>query len=250
MKYMRQTKLSIIIPVFNEENTIGKIIEKVIKIKFPQKIIKEIIVVDDGSTDKTSQILSKYKDQRTYRRRQINLSVLKHSKNLGKGAAINSGLKKVSGDIVVIQDADLEYNPEYIKTLIQPLITGKYLVVYGSRFIDFLLVLSGKNKTPLIPHYIANILLSFLTSFLFGQKITDMETGYKFFDAKLLKNLNLKSNRFNFEPEVTAKILKRGIRILELPIKTNPRNYKEGKKITWKDGVIALVTLIKYKLTD
>ena len=227
-------KVSVIMPVFNEKNTIVGVIEKVTSLS-----PKEIIIVDDGSTDGTRDIIRQLKIKNDA---SLKLKIFFHEKNFGKGAAIRTALKYVTGEIVTIQDADLEYNPEEIRNLIVPLIEGKSQVVYGSRFLQL------KEKS-FMHHYLGNKLLNFLTNFIYGANITDMETCYKVFRSDVILSLNLKANRFEFEPEVTAKILKRKIPICELPISYKSRTYKEGKKIGWRDGVTAMLTLIKYRFT-
>ena len=224
-------------PVFNERGTIAAVIDKVTSLS-----PKEIIVVDDYSTDGTREILKQLKIKNAPEGSPLGekLKIIYHEKNCGKGAAIRTALKYVTGDIVTIQDADLEYNPEEIRNLIVPIIEGKSQVVYGSRFLQL------KEKS-FVHHYLGNKLLNFLTNFIYGANITDMETCYKVFRSDIILSLNLKANRFEFEPEVTAKILKRKIPIRELPISYKSRTYKEGKKIGWRDGVTALVTLIKYR---
>ena len=232
-------KLSILIPVYNEQETVGVVLDSVQKLNVP-KITKEIIVIDDGSSDKTPQILKKRK----------NIILITHKKNQGKGAAIQSGLRKAAGEIILIQDADLEYNPKDIPKLFQPIIDKEYQVVYGTR-LRTKPVLFGENRTPLLLHFFGNKFLSIVTSVLYGKKITDMETGYKAFSEKALKGITLHSRSFDLEPEITAKILKKGIKILEIDIATNPRNYDEGKKIRpVKDGTKALWTLIKYRFSE
>jgi len=236
-------KLSILIPVFNEEKTVGSVLESLYSLKIPN-ITKEIIVVDDGSRDKSPEILKKKK------RENPKLIVITHEKNKGKGAAIQTGIKKATGDIILIQDADLEYNPKDIPMLLEPIIDKKAKVVYGTR-LRVKPVLFGKEKTPLLLHFFGNKFLSLITTLLYGSMITDMETGYKVFTKNALKGINLKSRSFDMEPEITAKILKKGIRILELDIITKPRGYNEGKKIKpIKDGLKALWTILKYRFTD
>jgi dolichol-phosphate mannosyltransferase len=237
-------KLSIIIPVFNEEKTISKILTKVIALKF-QGVKKEIIVVDDGSTDKT---WSKIKEQRS---KNKELKLLQHKENLGKGAAVRTGIKNATGDYIIIQDADLEYDPGQIKYLLEPVLQKKAKVVYGTR-LDRLPHLSGEENNPrFVLHFFGNRFLSLVTSILYGAWITDMETCYKLFPAKFAKKIKLKSRSFDFEPEITAKILKAGYKIKELPIVAKPRSYDEGKKLrTFHDGSIALYTLIKYRIYD
>jgi len=230
--------LSIIIPVYNEVRTINFLLEKVEKIKLPQGITKEIVIIDDCSTDGTRDIL-----------KNINsCKVFFHEKNQGKGAAIKTGLKYATGDIIIIQDADLEYNPEQIPILINPIIEDKTNVVYGSRFLNRNLHIIGKNKVPLPHHLLGNKFLTKLTNFLYRTNITDMETCYKVFSRKVLENIEINSNRFDFEPEITAKIAKKGEHIFELPIEFNPRTPEEGKKISWKDGIHAAYILLKYRM--
>ncbi len=234
-------KLSIIIPAFNEEKTIGSIVKKVVSVRLPG-VEREVIIVDDGSTDNTiSKIPKIYK----------NLTIIVHKVNQGKGAAIMSGVKKASGEYIVIQDADLEYDPSDIINLIEPLKEKKYQVVYGSRLKRMPNFLRDERTVRFFTHYLGNKFLSLITSILYGQWITDMETGYKLFPKSLVNNMNIQAKSFDFEPEITAKFLKRGHNILEVPISTNPRSYDEGKKlITFKDGPIALWTLLKYRFID
>lgn len=229
-------KLTIIIPVFNEEKTLSEIIRKVKSVDLG-KLQREIIVVDDCSTDKTSQIAKKISG----------IKYFKHKINKGKGAAVRTGIKNASGDIMIIQDADLEYDPTYFKKLLKPILSKKAKVVYGSRLKNLDVTLFGKHRTPLLLHFFGNKLLTAITNILYGSNITDMETCYKVFTSDVIQNLNLESNRFEIEPEITAKILKKGIKITEIPIKVSPRDYSEGKKITWKDGFGAVGTLVKYK---
>ncbi|MEK7120628.1 MAG: glycosyltransferase family 2 protein [Patescibacteria group bacterium] len=237
-------KLSIIIPVFNEEETIGLVLKKVLALKI-SGVEKEVIVVDDGSTDATAPEIRNTK----YEIR--NVKIFRHGKNLGKGAAVRTGIQHATGDYILIQDADLEYNPKDIPRLLEPILQGKAKIVYGTR-LRRLPNLSRDERTPhFFLHYLGNRLLSFLTSILFGQWITDMETGYKLFPRKAVKDIPLAAKSFDFEPEITTKLLKKGYRILEIPIQTNPRSYSEGKKLnTVKDGAIALWTLLKYRLID
>lgn len=230
-------KVSIVVPVFNEENTIARILAKIAKAKLPKGFNKEIIIVDDASTDKTNKILSKKRH-------------IKHEVNRGKGAAILSGLAIASGDLILIQDADLEYSPKDYIRLLEPFKNKKVKAVYGSRLINYPLKLFGKNKTPLPIHLLANKFLTFLTNLLYGNAVTDMETCYKIIDRKLMVSLKLRANRFDFEPEVTVKLLKKGIKIVEVPIKVRPRSYAQGKKIGWKDGFVAIWTLLKFKFVD
>ncbi len=232
--------LSIIIPVYNEEKTISKIIKRVKKVKLPKDISKEITVINDASIDKTGSILKRTKG----------VSVVTHKKNIGKGSAVVTGFKNSSGDILLIQDADLEYNPEDYPKLINPIREGVADVVYGSRLKKFPLRISGKRRTPLITHYLGNKFLSLVTRIIYGSDLSDMETCYKVFRKSVIEGIKLNSKRFDFEPEITAKILKKGYKIYEVPIKVKPRGYDEGKKITWRDGFIAIWTLVKYRFVD
>jgi glycosyltransferase involved in cell wall biosynthesis len=230
-------KLSIIIPVYNEEKTILKVLDKVKKVKL-NDITKEIILVDDFSTDGTKNILSELKDS--------SLKIFFHQKNHGKGAAIRTALKHATGDIIIIQDADLEYEPEEYPKLLEPIIENETKVVYGSR----LKAIRKNIKNMYKLHYIGNTVLTLMTNLLYGSMISDMETCYKVFKKEVLNDIKLKSKRFDFEPEITAKILKKGYKIKEVPITFMGRNFSEGKKITWKDGVKALYYLIKYRFVD
>ncbi len=236
-------KLSIIIPAYNEENTITEILQKVHEVDLGE-VKKEVLVVDDGSKDKTLQLAQEFaKENREVR-------VIEHKRNKGKGAAVATGIKEAIGDILIIQDADLEYNPQDIPRLINPIVQKKNRVVYGTR-LRAKPVFFGKSRTPLLLHFFGNKFLSLITSVLYGANVTDMETCYKAFDKQVLNGVKLKSRSFNFEPEVTAKILKKGIKILELDIKTKPRGWDEGKKLhTFRDGSIALWTLLKYRFVD
>ena len=226
-------KLSIIMPVYNEEGTFEKIIKKVKAVKLDLE--KEIIVVDDGSTDNSRKLIEK----------QNGIKKLFHKINSGKGAAISTGLKYATGDIIIIQDADLEYNPEEYPKIIGPIIGGKAEVVYGERF-----SLNQRERWAIPSHFFGNKLLSFLTGVIFLRKVKDMETCYKAFRKEIIKGIKIKSRRFDVEPEITAKILKRGIRIHEVPIKFHPRTFEQGKKINWRDGIVAIWTLIKYRFVE
>lgn len=235
-------KLSIIIPVFNEEKTIEQTLDKVFSVKL-MDIKKEVIVVDDGSKDN-----SKFKIQNSKFFKHIKF--INHKKNSGKGAAIKTGLKHATGDYVIIQDADSEYNPKFYTALLVPVLSKKAQVVYGSRLMVYPLKLWGEDKTVLPLHLLANHFLTMLTNLLYGSNVTDMETGYKLFKKEVLKDINLDSNKFDFEAEITVKILKKKIPIIEVPISVKPRTYKDGKKIGWKDGVDAIWTLIKYRFVS
>lgn len=221
-------KLSVIIPTYNEEGTIEEIIRRVRAVPLET----ELIAVNDASTDRSGEILDRLAGP--------GLKVLHHAVNQGKGAAIRTGLGAVTGDIVVIQDADLEYNPEEFPKLIEPIVTRGVDVVYGSRFL-------GSHSAMFFWHYLGNRFLSLMTNILYNTVITDMETCYKAFRAEVLKGIEIKANRFDFEPEITAKVLKRGCKLFEVPIVYVGRDYAAGKKITWRDGFVALWTLIKYR---
>jgi glycosyltransferase involved in cell wall biosynthesis len=227
--------LSVVMPVFNEKNTVLKIIDKVLKLD----IVKELIVVDDCSNDGTSELLKSSKlDDR--------VKLLSHDKNMGKGAAIRTGFKAVSCDVAVIQDADLEYDPNEFNDMIKPISDGLADVVYGSR-------LSGgkPQRVHLFWHRIGNDFLTFLTNLFYNTTLSDMETCYKMFKREVVAGINIRSNDFSVEPELTAKILKnKSLRIYEMPISYYGRNYSEGKKINWKHGFGALWTLLKYRFVD
>jgi len=241
-------RLSIVIPVFNEEKTILKLLEKVIKLKIPN-VDKEIVVVDDASTDATESEISNLNPSADG---QIsNLKIFHHKINQGKGAAISTGIKNSTGDYIIIQDADLEYNPDQIKDLVKPILNGKAKVVYGTRLNRLPNLKRDEKSSLFLLHYFGNRFLSLITSILYGQWITDMETCYKLFPRKAVEEMKLSAKRFDFEPEITAKLLKKRYKILEVPITTKPRGYDEGKKLnTIKDGSIALWTLLKYKFID
>lgn len=239
-------KLSILIPAFNEEATIEQIIVTVQAMSIsPWE--KELIIIDDGSSDGTVQKIQKY----LQKEKNNEIIFLKHKKNSGKGTAIHSGIEKASGDYIIIQDADLEYDPKFIPMLLEPILRKKAEVVYGTR-LKRLPNLLKDEKTPLfLLHFIGNRLLSLLTSILYGQWLTDMETGYKVFSRKAVHDMKLKARSFDFEPEITAKLLKKGYKITEIQIKTVPRGYDKGKKlVASRDGFIALWTLVKYRFTN
>jgi len=235
-------KLSIIIPVYNEEKSIQDVIKKVIAVEI-SGVTKEIIVVNDGSTDN-----SKFKIQNL---KLKGIKLISHEQNKGKGAAVQTGIKNATGEYIVIQDADSEYNPQDIKLLAEPILSGKSQVVYGTR-LNRLPNFSKEEKESLfILHYAGNRFLSLITSILYGQWVTDMETCYKIFSQSAIKKIKLVSRGFEFEPEITAKLLKLGYKITEIPITTKPRNYKEGKKLNaLKEGPKALWVLLKYRFID
>ncbi|MEK6943336.1 MAG: glycosyltransferase family 2 protein [Nanoarchaeota archaeon] len=230
-------KLSIIIPAYNEEKTISKIISKVKKSN-SLGLSKEIIVVDDYSTDNTGRILRKLNDR--------SIITVYHAKNMGKGAAIRTGLLRATGDVILIQDADMEYDPKEYPKLLKPILSGEAKVVYGSRFEK----ISKNLKNMYKLHYFGNIFLTIATNVLYGVRIKDMETGYKVFRKEAIKNINLRARRFDFEPEITAKLIKNGYKIREVPIDFRARKFEEGKKITWKDGIKAMFYLVRYRFSD
>jgi glycosyltransferase involved in cell wall biosynthesis len=227
-------KLSVVIPVFNEKKTLPVIIGKVRSVNVP----KEIIIVDDFSTDGSRELLKEMEKMAG-----PDIRFFYHEKNTGKGAALRTGFSHATGDYVVVQDADLEYDPEDLLRLLAPVLKGRASVVYGSRF-------TGERRNMFFHHWLGNRFLTLATNILYNTTISDMETCYKLIDARILKGIDIKSNRFNFEPEITAKILKKGIRIYEVPISYAGREYSEGKKITWRDGISALWTLLKYRFLD
>jgi glycosyltransferase involved in cell wall biosynthesis len=229
-------KLSIVIPVYNEESTVKELIEVVLKVDLGS-IEKELIIVNDASKDKTGEIVDSLKVM------YPQISVFHHEVNLGKGAALRTGIQHTTGDYVIIQDADLEYDPNDYRLLIEPITSGRADVVYGSRF-------SGNYEDMSNLHYFGNKFLTLITNILFGVMLTDMETCYKLTPGKFLRSIKIESNRFNFEPEITAKILKSKLRVIEVPISYRGRSHSEGKKITWRDGVSAVTALLKYRFVN
>ena len=225
--------LSVIIPVYNEVKNVQEIIKRV----QATKLASEIVVVDDGSQDGTRDILKKLDGKKKVR-------VVLHDKNQGKGAAVVTGMNAATGDVLLIQDADLEYDPRDYPALLQPINEGLADVVYGSRF------LGAAHRVTMFWHQVANQLLTFMTNILYDSILTDMETGYKVFRREVIEGLTIRSKRFNFEPEFTAKILKRKYRIFEVPITFNPRDYSDGKKIKLKDAFEAVFALLRYRFFD
>jgi len=227
-------KLSIIVPVYNERNTVQELLRRVRAVDLGE-IAKEIIIVDDGSTDGTGEILKLEEDSST--------KVLRREKNRGKGAAVRAALPHATGDYVIIQDADLEYDPEDYRAMLAPVMKRKADVVYGSRF-------TGEHRDMLYWHWVGNKFLSFMTNVLYNTTLSDMETCYKLFSRESLEGIEIHSDRFEFEPEITAKILKKKVRIYEVPVSYAGREYEEGKKIVWMDGFKALWALLKYRFFD
>jgi glycosyltransferase involved in cell wall biosynthesis len=226
----RYHKLTVIVPVYNERQTVVEILRRMRNVVLPLEL--EILMVDDASSDGTSSALSHLEDS--------TVRILRHDRNQGKGAAIRTALRYASGDLVLIQDADLEYDPEDWLKLLAPLLKGRAQVVYGSRF-------TGERRNMLYWHWLGNRFLSWVTNVLYNTTLSDMETCYKLFERQVLEGLTIESNRFEFEPEITAKILRRGYRIYEVPISYTGREVHEGKKITWKDGFGALWALVRYR---
>jgi len=224
--------LSVVMPVYNERQTIDEIIRRVLAV--PMRI--QLIVVDDMSTDGTTEILERLQ-------KELGFTLLKQPHNGGKGSALRRGFAAVTGDMMIVQDADLEYHPEEYPLLTNLITSGRADVVYGSRFL-------GTHRVFLLTHYMGNRLLTFITNVLYNTMLTDMETCYKVMRIDVLRSMELKSNGFGIEPELTAKVFKRRYKVYEVPISYDGRGYEEGKKITWRDGVVALWVLLKYRFTE
>jgi len=224
--------LTVIMPVFNERSTVAEIVRRMRAVEIP--LILQIIVVDDASSDGSDKVLQALEDS--------TVRVIHHSENQGKGAAIRTGMAAMTGDLLLIQDADLEYDPDDWPRLLDPILKGKAKVVYGSRF-------TGERKNMMPLHWFGNRLLSLVTNVLYSSTLSDMETCYKLFDVRILEGITIVSNRFDFEPEITAKVLRRGHRIYEVPISYAGREVDEGKKITWHDGFGALLALVRFRFT-
>lgn len=232
-------KLSVIIPVYNEPDTIAKIVKKAEKVNLGN-VKKEIIIVDDASTDNTAIAI------RNLKGRCIKLF---HKKNKGKGGALKTGISKATGDIIVFQDADLEYDPKDYATLIRPIIRGEAKVAFGSRFVNQRLNLFGKKRSPHLLHWFGNKFLTFAFNTLYGTNLTDAEPCYKMFTSDVLKSMRISSNRFEYDIELMCKLVRKGHKIIQLPISYHPRTFEEGKKINWKDGIVAFLTMLKYRIS-
>jgi glycosyltransferase involved in cell wall biosynthesis len=235
-------KLSVLIPVYNEERTLAEVVRRVKAVTVP----KEIILVDDGSQDQSGQILDRIRQESERAAEPSNrVKVIFQTSNQGKGAALREGLRHVTGDTVIVQDADLEYDPKDYPALLEPIENGLADVVYGTRFAG-----GGAHRVLFFWHSLGNRLLTLLSNMLTNLNLSDMEVGYKVFRAEVLRGIELKSSRFGFEPEITMKLAKKGCRFYEVPISYYGRTYEEGKKITWKDGVAALYYMIRFRLAD
>lgn len=248
-------KLSVVVPAYNERGTIEEILCRIQAAAVPG-LTQEILVVDDGSSDGTREILEGWAKRQAAGETQIprsrggghlslgGIRFLFHTHNQGKGAAMRTGFAQATGDIVLVQDADLEYDPRDYPKLLESILDGRADVVYGTRF------LGGPQRVHFFWHYVANKMLTLLSNCLTNLNLTDMETGYKVFRREVLSGLRLRSNRFGFEPEITAKIAKKDWRVYEVPISYAGRSYKEGKKITWRDGLQAIFCIIRYRIMD
>ena len=234
--------LSVIMPVYNEVDTVWEAVRRV----QGMDVVKEVIVIDDGSTDGSREILNRLEAETRKDNDPPNeLKVIYQPVNQGKGAAIRSAIPQATGDMIIIQDADLEYDPQDYKNLLDPILSGKADVVFGTRFYG-----GGPHRVLFFWHYLGNQILTLFSNLLTNLNLSDMEVGYKAFRAEILKSIRIKSNRFGFEPEITIKIAKKGLRVYEVPISYYGRTYKEGKKITWKDGIAAFYFLLRFRLKD
>jgi len=224
--------LSVVMPVYNERSTVEEIVRRVVAV--PLRI--QLVVVDDGSSDGTREILARLQEE-------LGFTLVLQQRNAGKGAALRRGFEEVTGDLVVIQDADLEYSPEELPSLIELICQGRADVVYGSRFL-------GRHRVFMFSHYVGNRIVTMLTNVLYNTMLTDMETCYKVMRTEVLRSFTLHSDGFGIEPELTAKIFKRGYRVYEVPITYDGRGYEQGKKITWRDGLVALWVLVRYRFAE
>ena len=235
-------KLSVLVPVYNEERTLEEVVHRVRAVP----IAKEIILVDDGSQDRSRAILTKLKEESERLNDPLNtVKIFFHSHNQGKGAALRTAIGEITGDVAIVQDADLEYDPRDYPVLLGPIEAGLADVVYGTRFAG-----GGAHRVLFFWHSMGNHLLTLLSNMLTNLNLSDMEVGYKVFRSEVLKGIELKSNRFGFEPEITMKLAKKRRRFYEVPISYHGRTYEEGKKITWKDGIAALYYMIRFRLSD
>ncbi|HEY3169004.1 MAG TPA: glycosyltransferase family 2 protein [Candidatus Binatia bacterium] len=235
-------KLSVLVPVYNEERTLEEVVRRVCAVPLP----KEIILVDDGSIDRSREILTRLKEQNDRANNSLNqIKVFLQPENQGKGAAIKTAINHVTGDVVIVQDADLEYDPKDYPSLLEPIQDGSADVVYGTRFAG-----GGAHRVLFFWHSLGNRTLTLLSNMLTNLNLSDMEVGYKVFRAEVLKGIELKSHRFGFEPEITMKLAKKRCRFYEVPISYHGRTYEEGKKITWKDGIAALYYMIRFRFAD
>ena len=235
-------KLSVLIPVYNEQRTLEEVVGRVRAVQ----ISKEIILVDDGSTDQSRAILTRLQEENDRAKDPLNqIRIFFQPHNQGKGAALKAAFSHVTGDVIIIQDADLEYDPKDYPSLLEPIRAGLADVVYGTRFYG-----GGAHRVLFFWHYMGNLALTLISNMLTNLNLSDMEVGYKVFRAESVKGVNLKSNRFGFEPEITVKLAKKHCRFYEVPISYHGRTYEEGKKITWKDGIAALYYLIRFRLAD
>lgn len=235
-------KLSVLMPVYNEERTLEEIVRRVCAVRMP----KEIILVDDGSRDRSREILTRLQEENRRDGDPLNtLKVFFQEQNQGKGAALKAAIGHVSGDVVIIQDADLEYDPKDYPSLLEPIKAGLADVVYGTRFVG-----GGAHRVLFFWHSLGNRILTLLSNMLTNLNLSDMEVGYKVFRAEVLKDIEIKAKRFGFEPEITIKLAKKRCRFYEVPISYYGRTYEEGKKITWKDGLAALYYMIRFRFAD